>query len=37
MLRKPPEPVAEALVEAADDVYQLLLASGWQPKDSSQD
>lgn len=36
MLRKPPEPVAEALVEAADDVYQLLLASGWQPKESSQ-
>lgn len=34
MLRKPPEPVAEALVEAADDVYQLLLASGWQPKES---
>lgn len=34
MLRKPPEPIAEALVECADDVYALLLASGWQPKGS---
>lgn len=34
MLRKPPEPIAEALIECADDVYALLLASGWQPKGS---
>jgi len=30
LFRKPPEPVMEALVTAADDVYQLLLASGWK-------
>lgn len=32
MLSQPPEPIAKALVESADSVYELLLASGWQPK-----
>lgn len=30
LFRKPPEPVQEALCAAADDVYALLLASGWK-------
>ncbi len=33
MMKKPPEQIAKALVEAADNVYELLLASGWQPKE----
>jgi hypothetical protein len=32
MLRRPPEPIREAMTAAADDVYQLLLESGWKPK-----
>jgi hypothetical protein len=32
MLREPPEQVQAALVEAADDVYALLVASGWKAK-----
>lgn len=35
MLSAPPEPVAKALVAAADQVYELLLASGWQPKETT--
>lgn len=31
-LREPPEPIARALVEAGDEVYALLLASGWKAK-----
>jgi len=30
LFRKPPEPVLEALVAAADDIFGLLLASGWK-------
>ena len=33
MFRKPPEPVQQALVMAADDVYALLCASGWKAPD----
>jgi hypothetical protein len=32
MLKEPPEQVRAALVEAGDDVYALLLASGWKAK-----
>jgi hypothetical protein len=32
LFRRPPEPVQQALIAAADDVYALLLASGWTPK-----
>jgi hypothetical protein len=32
LFRRPPEPVQEALVEAADDIYALLLGSGWSPE-----
>lgn len=31
MLRDPPEPVLLAMVAEGDAIYQLLLASGWQP------
>lgn len=34
MLKDPPEPIAKALGEAADQVYELLLSTGWQPKGS---
>ena len=33
MLSSPPEPVAKALVEAADQVFALLISSGWTPKE----
>jgi hypothetical protein len=37
MFRKPPEPVQEALVAAADEVYALLCASGWSPEGRQPD
>ena len=33
MLSQPPDEIAKALVAAADNIYELLLASGWQPKE----
>jgi hypothetical protein len=32
MLREPPESIRNALVEAGDDVYALLVAAGWKAR-----
>lgn len=37
MLKDPPEPVLLAMVAVADDIYQLLLASGWRPNERMTD
>jgi hypothetical protein len=37
MLKQPPEAIGKALVEAGDEVYALLVASGWRPRREAAD